>query len=143
MSVIDKLNKMHRDAVEQIRAGEDNEFLVGFLTTATMLELSNLMTSDLDLDRYAQAIVDVITQYAPIDRCRVQFDLRGFSTVVAASGAIPRSMPTTSFSRAAAKTFIGFGGISAGARKAVKTSAAGGLARQSSRRRVTSIASSA
>ncbi len=94
MSVIDKLNKMHRDAVEQIRAGEDNEFLVGFLTTATMLELSNLMTSDLDLDRYAQAIVDVITQYAPIDRCRVQFDLRGFSTVVAASGAIPkRALP--------------------------------------------------
>lgn len=94
MSVIDKLNKMHRDAVEQIRAGQDNEFLVGFLTTATMLELSNLITNDLDLEQYAQAVVDVITQYAPIDRCRVQLDLRGFSTVVAASGALPkRALP--------------------------------------------------
>lgn len=94
MSVIDKLNKMHRDAVEQIRAGVDNEFLVGFLTTSTMLELSNLIASDLGLEQYAQAVVDVITQYAPIDRCRVQLDLRGFSTVVAASGALPkRALP--------------------------------------------------
>ena len=94
MSVIDKLNQMHRDAVEQIRAGQDNEFLVGFLTTATMLELSNLIVNDLDLEQYAQAVVDVITQYAPIDRCRVQLDLRGFSTVVAASGAFPkRALP--------------------------------------------------
>ena len=94
MSVIDKLNKMHRDAVDQIRAGGDNEFLVGFLTTATMLELSNLIASDFDLEGYAQAVVDVITQYAPIDRCRVQLDLRGFSSVVAASGALPkRALP--------------------------------------------------
>lgn len=94
MSVVDKLNRMHREAVEQIRAGEDNEFLVGFLTTATMLELSNLLTNDLDLEKYATAIVDVITQYAPIDRCRVQFDLRGFPTVIAASGAMPkRALP--------------------------------------------------
>ena len=90
MSVIDKLNKMHRDAVEQIRAGEDNEFLVGFLTTATMLELSNLLTTDFDLQQYAQAVVDVITQYAPSERCRVQFELRGFNTVVAASGLLPK-----------------------------------------------------
>lgn len=94
MSVIDKLNQMHRDAVEQIRAGQDNEFLVGFLTTATMLELSNLIVNDFDLEQYAQAVVDVITQYAPIDRCRVQMDLRGFSSVVAASGALPkRALP--------------------------------------------------
>jgi diguanylate cyclase (GGDEF)-like protein len=94
MSVIDKLNQMHRDAVEQIRAGQDNEFLVGFLTTSTMLELSNLIVNDFDLEQYAQAVVDVITQYAPIDRCRVQLDLRGFSTVVAASGALPkRALP--------------------------------------------------
>lgn len=94
MSVIDKLNQMHRDAVEQIRAGQDNEFLVGFLTTSTMLELSNLIVNDFDLEQYAQAVVDVITQYAPIDRCRVQMDLRGFSTVVAASGALPkRALP--------------------------------------------------
>ncbi len=94
MSVVDKLNRMHREAVEQIRAGEDNEFLVGFLTTATMLELSNLLTNELDLEKYAAAIIDVITQYAPIDRCRVQFDLRGFPTVIAASGAMPkRALP--------------------------------------------------
>jgi len=94
MSVIDKLNQMHRDAVEQIRAGQDNEFLVGFLTTSTMLELSNLIANDFDLEQYAQAVVDVITQYAPVDRCRVQLDLRGFSTVVAASGALPkRALP--------------------------------------------------
>ena len=94
MSVIAKLNQMHRDAAEQIRAGQDNEFLVGFLTTSTMLELSNLIVNDFDLEQYAQAVVDVITQYAPIDRCRVQLDLRGFSTVVAASGALPkRALP--------------------------------------------------
>lgn len=95
MSVVDKLNRMHREAVEQIRAGEDNEFLVGFLTTSTMLELSNLLTNELDLEKYAEAIIEVITQYAPIDRCRVQFDLRGFPTVIAASGAMPkRALPS-------------------------------------------------
>jgi diguanylate cyclase (GGDEF)-like protein len=86
MSVIDTLNKMQRDAVEQLRAGDHNEFLVGFLTTSVMLELSNLVAADLDLDSYAQAVVEVLTQHAPIERCLLGLDPVDLPPVAAAIG---------------------------------------------------------
>ena len=86
MTVIDTLNRMQRDAVEQLRAGDHNEFLVGFLTTSVMLELSNLVAADLDLDGYAQAVVEVLTQHAPVERCRLGIEPDGLPSVVAAIG---------------------------------------------------------
>ncbi|MCU1361527.1 MAG: sensor-containing diguanylate cyclase [Ilumatobacteraceae bacterium] len=86
MSVIDSLNKMQRDAVEQLRAGDHNEFLVGFLTTSVMLELSNLVAADLDLDSYVHAVVEVMTQHAPIERCLLGLDPRDLPAVFAAIG---------------------------------------------------------
>jgi diguanylate cyclase (GGDEF)-like protein len=74
MTVLDMLDKMQRDAVEQLRAGDHNQFLVGFLTTSVMLELSNLVIADLDLDTYAHAAVEVLTQHAPIERCLLGLD---------------------------------------------------------------------
>ena len=72
MSVISALSAMHREAVEQVRAGEHSAFLVGFLTTSTMLELAELLNTDLRLDDYAQAAAETITQYAPIDRIQLR-----------------------------------------------------------------------
>lgn len=89
MSVLDGLNKMQADAIAQLRAGDHNDFLVGFLTTSVKLELSNLVASDLDLASYAQAVVDVLTQHAPIDGCLLGLDPDGLPRVGAASGLDP------------------------------------------------------
>ena len=86
MSVIDTLSKMQADAVEQLRAGDHNEFLVGFLTTSVMLELSNLVAADLDLATYAQAVVDILTQHAPIEACVLGLQPQDLPAVAAAVG---------------------------------------------------------
>lgn len=86
MSVVDALSKMQRDAVEQLRAGEHSEFLVGFLTTSVMLELSNLMVNELDLADYAQAVVDTVGQHTPIDRCLLGLEPVGLPPISAAIG---------------------------------------------------------
>lgn len=89
MSVLDGLNKMQADAIAQLRAGDHNDFLVGFLTQSVKLELSNLVASDLDLASYAQAVVDVLTQHAPIEGCLLGLDPDGLPRVGAASGLDP------------------------------------------------------
>jgi len=89
VSVVDALTKMQRDAVEQLRAGEHSEFLVGFLTTSVMLELSNLMVNELDLLDYAQAVVDTVAQHTPIDRCLLGLEPTGLPSVSAAVGFAP------------------------------------------------------
>jgi diguanylate cyclase (GGDEF)-like protein len=86
MSVIDTLSKMQADAVEQLRAGDHNEFLVGFLTTSVMLELSNLVAADLDLATYAQAVVDILTQHAPIEVCVLGLQPQDLPAVAASVG---------------------------------------------------------
>ena len=72
MGVVQALSAMHREAVEQIRAGDHSTFLVGFLTTSTMLEISGLANRELRLDEYAQAAAQTIAQYAPLDRVRLE-----------------------------------------------------------------------
>ena len=89
MSVVDSLSQMQRDAVEQLRAGGHSEFLVGFLTTSVMLELSNLMVNELDLVDYAQAVVDTVAQHTPIDRCLLGLEPTGLPAVSAAIGFAP------------------------------------------------------
>ena len=89
MSVLDSLNKMQADAVAQLRAGDHNEFLVGFLTTSVKLELSNLVAADLDLMTYAQAVIDVLTQHAPIESCLIGIDPEGLPRIGAAVGLDP------------------------------------------------------
>ncbi len=86
MSIIVSLNQMHHEAIEQIRAGSHNEFLVGFLTTSTMLELSNLVAADLDIEAYAAAAADVITQLAPVGGCTVTIDPDDFPGVTVTVG---------------------------------------------------------
>ena len=91
MTIISALNQMHHEAVEQIRAGSHNEFLVGFLTTSTMLELSNLVAADLDIESYAAAAADVITQLAPVGGCTVRIDPDDFPGVMVTVGAAVQS----------------------------------------------------
>jgi diguanylate cyclase (GGDEF)-like protein len=86
MSVIHALSQMHREAVEQLRAGDHNAFLVGFLATSTMLELASLTNGDLRLDEYATAAAETIAQYAPIDRVRLRLDLDDLPPIIASVG---------------------------------------------------------
>ncbi len=86
MGVISGLSEMHRAAVEQIRAGDHTAFLVGFLTTSTMLELSALNNAELRLEEYARAAAETITQYAPIDCVRLRLEPEDLPTVVATVG---------------------------------------------------------
>lgn len=86
MGVIRALSDMHREAVEQIRAGDHSAFLVGFLTTSTMLEISGLSNSDMRLDDYALAAAETITQYAPLDRVRLRLIADEFGPISASVG---------------------------------------------------------
>ncbi|MEX1104781.1 MAG: diguanylate cyclase [Ilumatobacteraceae bacterium] len=86
MSVVDTLNKMQQDAIEQLRNGSHSEFLVGFLTTSVLLELSNLLGAELELPTYAQAVADTLTQHAPVERCAIVFEAIGLPGVAAAVG---------------------------------------------------------
>jgi diguanylate cyclase (GGDEF)-like protein len=86
MGAVQALSDMHREAVEQIRAGDHNGFLVGFLTTSTMLELAGLTNSGLLLEDYAKAAAETITQYAPIDRVRLRLEPADFPPVSASVG---------------------------------------------------------
>lgn len=89
MSVVQTLNKMQQDAVEQLRNGEHSEFLVGFVTTSVLLELSNLLGADLDLPTYTQAVADTLTQHAPLERCAVAFEAVGLPAMSATVGLDP------------------------------------------------------
>lgn len=89
MSAVDSLSKMQRAAVEQLRAGDHNEILVGFLIKSVMLELSNLPITDIGLRDYAQAVVDTLTQHAPIDHCLIGLDPNGLPPVSAVVGFEP------------------------------------------------------
>lgn len=86
MSVIHSLSEMHREAVEQIRAGDHTAFLVGFLTTSTMLELSVLNKDELRLDEYVRAAAETIAQYAPIDCVRLRLEPEDLPPVVVTVG---------------------------------------------------------
>jgi diguanylate cyclase (GGDEF)-like protein len=86
MGVIGALSEMHREAVAKIRAGDHHAFLVGFLTTSTMLELSGLVNGDLRLDEYAIAAAETITQYAPIDQLRLHLEPDELPAIVASVG---------------------------------------------------------
>ncbi|MCX6521987.1 MAG: hypothetical protein NTZ21_15115 [Actinobacteria bacterium] len=95
MSVINALSQMHREAVEQIRAGDHNAFLVGFLTTSTMLELASLTNTDMRIDEYATAAAETITQYAPIDRVRLRLEPDDLPPIVASVASARRPTATT------------------------------------------------
>lgn len=89
MSVVQTLNRMQQEAVEQLRNGEHSEFLVGFVTTSVLLELSNLLGAELDLSTYAQAVADTLTQHAPVERCALAFEAAGLPAVSATVGLDP------------------------------------------------------
>jgi diguanylate cyclase (GGDEF)-like protein len=89
MSVIHTLNKMQQDAIDQLRNGENGEFLVGFITTSVLLELSNLLGAELDLPDYTQAAAEILTQHAPLERCAIRFDAVGLPTVSGTVGLDP------------------------------------------------------
>lgn len=86
VGIAEALSATHREAVEQLRAGDHNTFLVGFLTTSTMLEISNLAIADLGLDEYAHAAAQIITQFAPLDRVRLELVPVEIEPVVASIG---------------------------------------------------------
>jgi diguanylate cyclase (GGDEF)-like protein len=85
MTSIASLDRIHREASERIRGGSHDAFLIGFVMSSTMLELSNLLAADLGV--YAQACTEILTQLAPIDRCSLRITAVDLPSVVAGVGA--------------------------------------------------------
>jgi len=90
MSAADALEALQSNALAKLRSGENSELLVGFLTTSIMLELSKLVDPSLDLDRFATAAVEVLTQYAPIEQIALAVQLDDLPAVHAEVG-LPES----------------------------------------------------
>ena len=86
MNAADALGALQADALAQLRAGEHSQLLVGFLTTSIMLELTKLVDPSLDLDGFATAAVDVLTQYAPIGQVALVVQADGLPGVHAEIG---------------------------------------------------------
>ncbi len=94
MSIADTLEALQSKALEQLRSGEHSELLVAFLTTSIMLELTKLVDPNIDLEQFASAAVDVLTQYAPIEQCSLSLQLQDLPSVhveVGMSGSSPDS----------------------------------------------------
>lgn len=86
MNAAETLESLQSEALAKLRSGEHSQLLVAFLTTSIMLELSKLVDPNLDLDRFANAAVEVLTQYAPIERCELSLELTDLPPVHAAVG---------------------------------------------------------
>ena len=93
MSAIAELTRMQQTAIDQLRSGDHSEFLVHFLTTSVLLEVSNLANANLELDAYAAAVVDVITQHAPVDQCAMAFEPLSLPPIGFSFGFATHSMP--------------------------------------------------
>ena len=93
MSAIAELTRMQQSAIDQLRSGDHSEFLVHFLTTSVLLEVSNLANANLELDAYAAAVVDVITQHAPVDQCAMAFEPLSLPPIGFSFGFATHSMP--------------------------------------------------
>ena len=94
MTAAETLGSLQTDALAKLRSGEHSELLVAFLTTSIMLELSKLVDPNLDLDRFATAAVEVLTQYAPIEQIALAVHLTDLPDVHAEIG-LPESSPET------------------------------------------------
>jgi diguanylate cyclase (GGDEF)-like protein len=81
MSVADTLDALQSKALEQLRSGDHSELLVAFLTTSIMLELTKLVDPNIDLEQFASAAVDVLTQYAPIEQCTLSLHFHELPSV--------------------------------------------------------------
>jgi len=92
MTAAETLGSLQSDALAKLRSGEHSELLVAFLTTSIMLELSKLVDPNLDLDRFATAAVEVLTQYAPIEQIALAVHLADLPDVHAEIG-LPESNP--------------------------------------------------
>lgn len=86
MNAAETLESLQVEALAKLRSGEHSQLLVAFLTTSIMLELSKLVDPNLDLDRFANAAVEVLTQYAPIEQCELSLNLTDLPPVHAAVG---------------------------------------------------------
>jgi len=86
MNAAETLESLQSEALAKLRSGEHSQLLVAFLTTSIMLELSKLVDPNLDLDRFANAAVEVLTQYAPIEQCELSLQLADLPWVHAAVG---------------------------------------------------------
>jgi diguanylate cyclase (GGDEF)-like protein len=90
MSAAEALESLQSDALAKLRSGEHSDLLVAFLTTSIMLELSKLVDPNLDLDRFATAAVEVLTQFAPIEQIALAVQLADLPDVHAEIG-LPES----------------------------------------------------
>jgi diguanylate cyclase (GGDEF)-like protein len=116
MSLVQTLNQMQQDAVEQLRNGEHSEFLLGFVTTSVLLELSNLQGADLDLPAYVLAVADTLTQHAPLERCAVVFEAVALPPVSATVGLDPAiATDAGALARLPGSQLIEVDGVGAGA----------------------------
>jgi diguanylate cyclase (GGDEF)-like protein len=127
MGVISALSDMHREAVEQVRSGDHSAFLVGFLTTSTMLELAGLPANDLRLDAYATAVADTITQLSPIDRLHLVITPEGFAPVSASIGFHGRHVDPASMAHRAQVEVAGVGRVELAAAELAEPLAAAGF----------------
>ena len=73
MSALAALDRANAASLVELRAaGSDApSLLIDLLTNACLLELSKLVTRQLDLDALCAGVVDVLTQLAPIDRIAI------------------------------------------------------------------------
>lgn len=86
MNAAETLESLQSEALAKLRSGGHSQLLVAFLTTSIMLELSKLVDPNLDLDRFTNAAVEVLTQYAPIEQCELSLQLADLPWVHAAVG---------------------------------------------------------
>jgi diguanylate cyclase (GGDEF)-like protein len=95
-------------------ANEHTEMLTTLLTTACMLEVSKLSAARLDLPTYVNALVEVLSQFAPIERCVVRVEPGDLPPLMATSGLLDVTEDDALMAAALAGTTVAHGGLAGG-----------------------------
>jgi len=92
-------------------AGEHVPMLTALLTTSCMLELSKLGTARLDLPTYVNALVQVLSQFAPMERCAIRVESDDLPALRASSGVLDPAEDDALMAAALAGTPVAVGAM--------------------------------
>lgn len=120
ISALAALEQRNAPALDRLRAGDldTKELLVQLLTTSCLLEVSKLLATGADLATFAHGTLEVLTQFAPIDRCAIRIEAPGVPPARAWLGEPVESLDDELFVAAIAGTTVAREGLSVGVLRA-------------------------
>jgi diguanylate cyclase (GGDEF)-like protein len=116
ISALAALEQRNGPALDKLRAGDldTQALLVQLLTTSCLLEVSKLLSAGADLATFASGTLEVLSQFAPIDRCAIRIEAAGVPPTCAGLGETDEALDHELFAAALDGVTVARDGMSAG-----------------------------